>query len=155
MQPDVPMSATRYQDTLYQNQGYLPVMNAKPRNLNSNENIIKITSQKQFDAYVVREMYPVLAFFYDSSQPEQVQVIADIIIPLLVNTVNKVLLIDCQTVPSLSYIYTFNRPSDKPTLVRLFQGHVLRFFNQPFTYNNVCKFVTATIRWRNKGFNIS
>jgi hypothetical protein len=149
MTPDVSMNCNRYVDTVYNNQAYFQRIGARYENTPVG-NLVVLPTGRSFTEYINREPNSLLVYFYDPSVPEQVAIINDIWKPLLNNSVTKVVLVDVNKFPKIACKYGYARKF--PFLVRLIRGKVLRFLNKPFTYKNVCQFVTSTVQWRFKGF---
>jgi hypothetical protein len=137
------MKQTKYQNSTYSyhntfrfpSSGYL------------NSNIVKVVYPKsieEFKTFTTRENATTFLFLAHRQDPEMHRIIS--IIADLATSVNKLIVIDVAILPELGQKFQVQ----KPTLVKIYKGHPVRFFTKEFSTKCLRGFmkIKSTARWR-------
>ena len=146
---EVPMQNQRYTNPCYQNQMYQPVI-SEPMPNPTLENIFNMTCLTQYETFTKRELSPILVYIYDSRNIQSQEILKNLIIPCLIDTLTRVLVVDVQRVPLITYIYR-HIINTLPVLLWTFRGQPLRKFTHFAKPKRFVTFVTGANSWRNKG----
>jgi hypothetical protein len=137
------MHATKYQNTQYNYRDTFAFPSDTYLNT-QRQRIFSPETVQEFDSFTLRENAVSLAFFANKHDPEMIRILS-LLEPLATN-VHKLIIIDVSELPELGKKYQVYQP----TLMKLFKGHPLRFFQGEFT-DECLKNFTQTIsmpRWR-------
>lgn len=136
---DVPLRCSKYESSRYS------YVDGKPfwETFNPTGNCVYVPKTKEdFMDFIQRE-YAVCLVFLGNSKDPTFQPILDKIKPFA-NSVNKLIIVDVGLIPSLGMKYDIKCP----TLIKCFQGHLLRVYENAFTEYLIKKFAFATSTWR-------
>lgn len=127
---------SRYEDSEFQNQMYF----RKPQSLPSNPHgkVIMAHNPLAVDQFLTREPGPVYVLFFNEPNDKMIPIIGSL-------ATKKLLLINAQELPQVAHQYGYI--GHGLLLIKMYKKRVLRYFNQPFTANNLCIFFNSTKSW--------
>lgn len=140
---DKPMRCEKYENSKYSYRETLRFPSSTYLNTQRQRIVFPLTVD-EFDSFTLRENALSFAFFANKKDPEMDRILS--ILENVATNIHKLIVVDVGILPELGIKYEIKRP----TLLKLYKGHVVRFFEQEFTYDCIRKFTSApsTARWR-------
>ena len=140
MNMDIPMHQTKYENSVYR----YPKSRVFWNTFNGTDISIFCPQTKQeFDTFVRRQTSVVLVLFISWKYQNCINAYENI--KPFVNGVNKLIIVDVDIIPSVAWKYQIQQ---LPTLLKIFQGHYVRQYQQEFNPSLLKKFIFSTTTWR-------
>ena len=153
------MNTTRYMDTVGTNYMMMPF---PPESLSLNPNIHSNfyfpQSDSEFENWSTRQVRKFNCYTYDSTIPVGRTILDTIILPMFQDTSSIVCIVSSDLCPFTYWKY--RKTNGSPfCLMRMYRTHILRTFFQEPTWNNILRFCTTFLDFRNghlsRGFDNS
>jgi len=142
------LSQTKYSDTIGTNYMRMPLA-AQSLPLNSSQNNFYYPkSDQEFELWAAREIRVFNCYVFDPSSEWAVWILQTIIIPMFTKTRSRVCVIDAAYCPN-SFVKYRNVDGSPVRLMRMYRTHIMRVFTQMFSWQNVFRFSTAFLDYRN------